>query len=181
MSHTYNFLNLTALSNYYCTGTHELSINTFAGILSKQLIEYGREKGLRHSASRSAKRARDEMICIDDRAAKKARQGENEEGMLKSDDDNDVVEIRVIHEKFVNPLGDLHWVAQYPKTVAKSGTKKTYTKSRKCRTCNRNTCCFCYQCNLPFCYTIGKNTHARQCFHSHVSSNCRRSPRDRKV
>ena len=102
--------------------------------------------------------------------------GEGGEATKSNDDD---IDIGVIHAKFYDAIGCKHWVAQYPMTIGRTGKK--YTMARKCASCKKNTCYFCYHCNIPLCYPVGPNggnaSHRRECFKNHVKDYARKSPR----
>ena len=160
-------------------GTHELSITSFAGILSKQLMDYGRHLAILQKMSNTTSNATMNSSLSSMKRSRDATIQETvnvDENNLKSNND-DSIEIGVIRAKFYDSSGCDHWVAQYPKTIGKSGKK--YTMARKCSSCGKSTCCFCLQCNVPLCYPINnhgsKLTHGRDCFESHIQTVSKRT------
>ena len=147
-------------------------MKSFAGILSQQLANFGRDIACFTKAM--------ERFGPESRAKKRFKvnnDDESEAGEVSNSSDD--IDIGVIHAKFHDPIGCKHWVAQYPMTVGRSG--KRYTMARKCSLCMKNTCCFCYQCEVPLCYPIGptgaRASHNRQCFKEHVKDHSRKSPK----
>ena len=119
-------------------------MKSFAGILSKQLSDFGKDIsctlealkrfGNNSGAAKAAKTGKgsNEYNCIGDDGY-----GGGEEDANSCDD----IGIGVIHAKFHDTVGCKHWVAQYPTIVGTSG--KRYTKARRCNSCGKSTCCFC--------------------------------------
>ena len=107
--------------------------------------------------------------------ASASRSNDNEDSE-SSNEEEAHINIGVIIKKFHDTEGSKHWVAQYGKTVS-CKTGKKYTKARKCAKCGKHTCCFCYQCGVPLCYSINRNSHDHMCFKNHVREHVRKSVR----
>ena len=113
--------------------------------------------------------------AVNERVTKRARIARS-----ASTDSEDVEEDRIIY-RFHDTLGHDHWVVRYPKTIGRSG--KRYTKARRCITCSKHTCCYCFQCNIPLCYCISRgeagngSRHERECFKHHIKEHARKSRR----
>lgn len=101
---------------------------------------------------------------------------DNRGDAVVANNDGDDIEINTIIKRFHDTLGSKHWVAKYP-TVQNQRTLKRYTKARRCSTCGKSTCCFCYQCGIPLCYSIsqGQPKHTHECFVEHVKEHVRKT------
>ena len=88
----------------------------------------------------------------------------------------DTIDIGMIIKKYHNVISTKHWVAKYGKTVSPRSGKR-YTMARKCSACGKHTCCFCYQCGIPLCFSINNigSQHSRKCFVHHVREHCIKS------
>ena len=73
---------------------------------------------------------------------------------------------------FQDAVGGNNSVAKFESTTsAGTNTKgKTYIMTRKCESCNKKSCTFCYECNETHCYPLRKSKgHVNDsCFMSHV-------------
>ena len=98
--------------------------------------------------------------------------------MVAGEQNEDPIDIGMIIKKYHDIIGTKHWVAKYSKTVSPRSGKR-YTMARKCSACGKHTCCFCYQCGVPLCFSINNigATHSRKCFTDHVKEHCRKSTR----
>ena len=93
-------------------------------------------------------------------------------------DDEEMISIGQIMKKYHDVVGNKHWVARYGKTVSQRSGKR-YTMARKCNTCGKHTCCFCYQCGIPLCFSINSSgpSHGRNCFIEHVKQHFKKTER----
>ena len=195
----------------------DITIVNFAGILSRQLIDYGTY--LARNEGRTTIRIDEEhspsIITIDDRnlsfttssatssptssdssfttssatssgtpSMTVARYPSTSNETINNNiidvdmaiDNGEPIDIGQIVKKYHDGLDNKHWVAKYPKTTSPRSGKR-YTKARRCSVCGKHTCCFCYQCNVPLCFSVldGERQHGRNCFLEHVRSFTRKS------
>ena len=123
-----------------------VTVNVFAGILTKQLLR--KAKNLMKSMATST--------------------SHDIANVINSEMQEQVSELSQSYasaDMALNRISNKTNVCYYPMVANKQG--KNYRKSRRCATCNKLTVTYCGCCDKSYCYPVGGKKHTRTCLNDH--------------